>query len=335
MIKILSPVTSFEGAVAAISAGANELYCGVKIEGVTYLGLSTRPTQCSLSSYNELERITKYAHDHNVEVFVTSELPFMAEGIEKEIKNTICSCVEKGVDAIIASDIGIALLIKDMGLKVPIHASTYMASMNYEAVSFLRRLDVKRVVLERHLAIDEIREIVKHHEGFEIEIFVHGPGCSNINVNCYGCTDYVDYKVRGPPSFAFTLCRLPYDIYKMYDNGQMKVGSEQILDAFFFCSLCRLPELVQTGVTGLKIVGRGAPTAYVEATTRMYRELLDLVEQNQIEAFNKKLEEIKSREHNPGLPPNTCKQKRCYYQPFFHAPYKISPSPKNSGADHK
>ncbi len=226
MVKILSPVTSLEGAVAAISAGADELYCGVKIEGVEYVGLSTRPTQCSLSSYSELGKIVSYAHGRGIKVFVTTELPFISAGIEKEIKNYICCCVEKGVDAIIASDIGIALLIKKMGLDVPVYASTYMASMNYEAVKFLKKLEFKRIVLERHLAIDEIREIVQSNKDVAIEIFVHGPGCSNINVNCYGCTEHVDSKIHGPSTFAFTLCRLPYDMYKIYDDRQMKIGCE-------------------------------------------------------------------------------------------------------------
>lgn len=336
MAKLLAPVTNFEGVVGAVRAGADEIYCGVKIAGVEYVGLSTRPSTCSLSTYDELGKIVRYAHDHGVKALVTTELPFMTKEIEKEIKNSISCCVEKGIDALIASDIGILLLAKDMNIGIPIYASTYLASMNYEAVEFLKKLGAKRVVLERHVAIDEVKEIVERCKDVEIEVFVHGPGCSNINVNCYGCTEYVDLNVHGPPTFAFTLCRLPYDIYKIREDAPMKVGSEQILDAFSFCSLCHLPALVQTGVNNFKIVGRGAPAKFVEETTRIYRELLDLIENNQLDLFQKKLESFKSQKYSASLPPNSCVQKRCYYMPFFHAPYKIPISPSSGkGAEQK
>ncbi len=327
MAKLLAPVTSFEGVVGAVRAGADEVYCGVKIPGVEYVGLSTRPSNCSLSSYDELGKIVRYAHDHGVKAFVTTELPYMTKEIEKEIKNSISYCVEKGIDALIASDIGILLLAKEMNIGIPIYASTYLASMNYESVDFLKKLGAKRVVLERHVAIDEIREIVKRCKDVEVEVFIHGPGCSNINVNCYGCTQYVDLSVRGPPTFAFTLCRLPYDIYKIHEDTQMKVGCENILDAFSFCSLCQLPALVRTGVNNFKIVGRGAPAKFVEETTRIYHELLNLIETDQLDLFQKKLESIRSQKYSVSLPPNSCVQKRCYYMPFFHAPYKIPVSP--------
>lgn len=325
--KLLSPINSFESAVSVISAGVDEIYCGVRIPGIKYLGISNRPSWCSLSNDRELEKVVNYAHIHGVDTIVTTEFPFMARVIEKNIRGHIRSCIDKGVDAIIASDIGVLLLIKEMDLDIPIYASTYLASMNYEAVDFLRKLDVKRVILERHLTINEIQDIVQKSEDIEIEIFVHGSGCSNINANCYGCTMLIPASYlrarsgegKHPSPAGLTLCTIPYDIYEIGDE-KLKIANVPILDAFTFCSLCQLPELLQTGVTGFKIVGRCMPKEFQERTTRMYRKLIDLIESCDMESFKRELNKIiRGDIIQEGL----CKEKRCYYTDFLHVPYKI------------
>jgi putative protease len=175
--RLLSPISSYESAVGVISAGVDEIYCGVRIPGIKYLGISNQPSWCSLSNDRELEKVVNYAHVHGVDTIVTTEFPFMARVIEKDIRRHIRSCVDKGADAIIASDVGVLLLIKEMDIDIPVYASTYLASMNYEAVDFLRKLDVKRVILERHLTINEIQDIVHKSKDVEIVIFIHGSGC--------------------------------------------------------------------------------------------------------------------------------------------------------------
>lgn len=325
--KLLSPVSSYESAVSVIDAGVDEIYCGVKIPGIKYLAISNRPSWCSLSNDRELEKVVNYAHVHGVDTIVTTEFPFMARVIEKNIRGHIRSCVDKGVDAIIASDIGVLLLIKEMDIDIPVYASTYLASMNYEAVDFLRKLDVKRVILERHLTINEIQDIAHKSKGVEIEIFIHGSGCSNINANCYGCTmlipaSYLRARSREskqPSPAGLTLCTIPYDIYEMGDEKQ-KIASGPVLDAFTFCSLCQLPELLQTGVTGFKIVGRCMPKEFQERTARVYRRLIDLIESCDMESFKRELNEIiRGDIIQEGL----CKEKRCYYTDFLHVPNEI------------
>jgi putative protease len=330
MVKILSPVTSFDATIGVIEAGADEIYCGVKIPGTNYPGLSLRTYRSSLQSYDELGAVVDYAHEHGVETIVTMEFPFLADFLEDRIRKHAMSCVEKGVDALIAGDIGIVLTLLDMGLGIPIYASTYLASMNYEAVDFLRKLGVKRVILERQLSLEEIGEIVTRSKGgVEIEVFVHGPGCSNINVNCYGCSGSIvkpvkaDYKGLVTPT-----CRVTYEVYRLRGSKRKRLGSLPILDAYTFCSLCQLPELIKTGLTGIKIVGRDGPPFYQVLTTKIYRELVDLLESGKIDLFQKRLNSIKNQSDLSFWAlhvtiPEACRQGRCYYSPFFHTPYKI------------
>ena len=344
-VRILSPVNSFEGAVKVIDAGADEIYCGVRYPDVKYHGLSTRTAKCSLDSYDELGKVVQYAHDRGVKVLVTLEFPFMSELLEKNVDKHAKLCAEKDIDAFILGDIGLILKVKQMGLDVPFHASTYLSSMNYEAVDFLRKLGAERVILERQVSIEEITQIVKSSCGVEIEVFVHGSGCSNINVSCYGCYtpeslirsipnklstgDFESYQNYGftTPLNKFKMitapfCRLTYEVE---DGTAGSKAYAPILDAYSFCSLCKLPALVKTGVAGFKIVDRCQSKEYQEICTRAYRELTTLLEQGQTELFNKRLVSI-IRDSKALLFPNfpeACEQKRCYYSPFFHSPYRV------------
>lgn len=325
MVKILAPVSSLEAATEVVAAGADEIYCGVIVPRLRYMGLSVRIPWCSLSSYKELGEVVQYAHKHGVKTIVTTEFPFMAEVIEKKVRKHILSCVERDIDALIATDIGSILMIKEMDLRIPIYASTYLASMNYQAVDFLKNLGIERIILEsRHLMIDEIKEIVIRSKDVELEAFIHGGGCSNINVNCYGCTSvgrvnrakFDSYLHGGNVS---TICRATYDVSELGSAGWRKIGSVPILDAYSVCSFCQLPELLGTGLTGLKIVGRCMPPFYQKESTRIYHELVELIEQNQMETY---LERLESFRKSNILPSDACDQKRCYYSPLFHAPYK-------------
>jgi putative protease len=348
MPKILSPVTSFRGAVEVVSAGADEIYCGVRIPGA--LEILNRPDICYVQTYDELARIADHARSRGVETIVTLGLPFIAEFVAPEMREHTSACVRAGVDALIVGDIGLIRMIRDdMGLDIPIYASTLLGAMNYEAADFIRKLGVQRVVLERHVGIEEIGEVVRRNRDVEIEVFMHGGGCSNINANCRleyaqasaDATRKARRGVRGDTN----PCRWSFDVYEL-GNGERRITTTPvpILDAYTFCSLCALPELIKTGVAGLKIVGRCRPIAYQVKATQMYRNLLDLMARGQRRAFNRVQRKrffgmVESFQEEPTQPAFRnrdgsfrtlrdmwCSEERCYYSPFFHAPYKASES---------
>jgi collagenase-like PrtC family protease len=204
--------------------------------------------------------------------------------------------------------------------------------MNCEAVDFLRKLGFSRVILDRHLTIDEISEIAQRSKEVEIEVFIHGGGCSNLNGSCYL------YHFRFPAmnrahqihhGLVKTPCTLPFDIYDL-NNEQKRLGSIPVMDAYETCSICKLPELAKSGVTGFKIEGRGDNVWYQESETKVYRELIDLLASNQTELFKKKLHALLEDSRNFDLHPNLpslkeyyCEQRRCYYSSLVHVPYKL------------
>jgi len=283
--KLLSPINSFEGAVSVIRAGADEIYCGVampeKLRHFTlYRGPGASPAQ--LPTYDELGKIVDYAHRYNVKVMLTVNEPFMSEAFDKAMRSHIRSCLDEGVDALIVGDFGVLSIIRNLGVDVPLIASTYFVSMNCEAVDFLGKLGFSRVILERHLTLQEISEIVNHSD-VPIEVFCHAGGCSNFNANCYfyhyGIFSKLlgsELKVSKHVRSIISPCTLFYDVYDVNDRDN-KLCNIPILDAFTFCSLCHLQTLVRIGVAGLKIVGRFKRVQEQEAYTLIYRELLDMI----------------------------------------------------------
>ena len=327
--RLLSPIRSFDGAVRVIQAGADEVYCGVVIPGFEKFSLH-RGSICEIPTYSDLGRVVKYAHDRGVDVIVTVNRPFMADVMERGVRDHIRSCINEGVDELIIGDVGVLSLVKEMGVDVPLYASTFMASMNKEAVDFLRKLGFSRVILERQLSIPEITVIAQHSK-VEVEVFVHGSGCSNINVSCY-LYHFMYPEMAQAISTIDGLalrCALPFEVYDVDDRETM-LTNMPILDAYRYCSLCRLPDLIKTGVTGFKIVGRCVNEEYQESTTKVYRELIDMIDRGEIKAFQKRLEWLRKNflplQHDLpllNLQELCCEQERCYYSPLFHAPYKI------------
>jgi len=123
------------------------------------------------------------------------------------------------------------------------------------------------------------------------------------------------------------MCGVKYRVFELDGDKRTEKGFWPILDAYTFCALCILPQLVKTGVTGLKIVGREYTPVYQEAVTRMYRELLDLAEKGVLESFQTRLAAILRSAKDVAFAPHlfACEKKRCYYSPLFHTPYKLPP----------
>ncbi|UCH02575.1 MAG: U32 family peptidase [Candidatus Bathyarchaeota archaeon] len=331
--KLMAPINSFRGGVKVVDAGADEVYCAVQIPEIKNFILY-RGQSSEVSNYDELGKIVTYAHSHGVKVPLVVNWPYMIDRIEKPIKKHLNQCVAKDVDALIIGDFGVLSIAKDMNLDIPLYASTYMISMNSATVSFLENLGFTRVILERQLRLSEISNIVRH-SNIEIEVLIHGGGCSNINGSCHLYHYHYYYNIEKlrramKKSLAGTPCTLKFDLYNLRAANE-KYENVPVMDAFEYCCVCKLPELIKTSVNSLKIEGRTTTVWYQVATTRVYRELLDLLSKRRMKEFNKKIHEIK--QGSPFFFPTPknywsqeellCSHRRCYFGSFTHAPYKL------------
>ncbi len=323
---MLSPITSFQAAAGAIDAGADEIYCDVYPPNLKDF-MIYRGASCAVPSYDELGKITKYAHERERKVLFIMNVPFLVETMRGEITKHIRAALEEDVDALIVGDLGTLATIREISESIPVVASTYTMSINYESVEFLRKQGFSRVVLERHLQVDELKEIVRRSK-VEVEVFIHGIGCSNINGSCYFLHYSFPEIVKAWRSTA-TLqapCTFQYDLYDAA-SGNLTAENISVQDALTACSICKLSELIDTGVAGLKIADRSLSAEYQINTTKMYRELIDLVCEGRIGEYRERVEWLKDNFFPLPREPLTlremfCEQSRCYYSPLFNAPYK-------------
>ena len=325
--KIKSPINSYEGGVKVVDAGADEIYCGVQIPDIKNFVLYRGPSS-ELPNYDHLGQVVKYAHDHDAKVDLVINQPYLVTKIEKNVRKHILNCVDQGVDSLIIGDFGVLSIVKKLNIEIPLIASTYLASMNSGAVDFLGEQGFSRAVLERHVTVEEISQIVKSST-IGIEILMHGGGCSNINASCYLYHHQFPELLNAQrESNTSTPCSLPFHLQN-FNDPQEVYENVNVMDAFEYCAICKLPELIATGVDSLKIEGRTGSVWYQQATTKIYRELLDLVAAEKMDDYTNRLEELKNGVYFLPVPSDFyklkdiwCWQNRCYYSPLIQAPYK-------------
>jgi U32 family peptidase len=259
--EIMSPVGYWPQLHAAIEAGADAVYFGLKhFTARAKAGFSLA----------ELPEVMRTLHTRGVRGFVTfNTLVFEHELLEAA--RTLAAIVDAGADALIVQDYGIVRLAREIAPDVEIHASTQTSITNAEGVQLAKSFGVQRVNLARELSLDEVRTIVQT-AGCEVEIFVHGALCVAYSGQCFSSEAWGGRSAnRGQCAQA---CRLPYEM--LVDGRLQPLGDARYLlspgDLF---ALEQIPEILQIGVAALKIEGRYKDANYVALTTRAYRKAVD------------------------------------------------------------
>lgn len=138
--------------------------------------------------------------------------------------------VAMGPDALIMSDPGLIMLVREHFPQMDIHLSVQANAVNWATVKFWRQMGLTRVILSRELSIDEIAEIRQQVPDMEIEIFVHGALCMAYSGRCL-LSGYINK--RDPNQGTCTnACRWEYQVEegKVDDVGNIvsaKVDSSQ------------------------------------------------------------------------------------------------------------
>ena len=253
-VEILSPVGNFESLKCAVNNGADAVYLGVS-------DFNARNNLVNFSM-DELKETVNFAHLFGVKVYLTLNILFKDDELENVLM-VVSKALDAKVDAFIVQDIGLVYLLRTIYPNIVLHASTQMGVENLEGVRFLKRLGFSRVVLARETPLSEIKRI-KDNEDIEIEYFVQGALCVAYSGNCYLCSLLADSS--GNRGKCKQFCRLPYAL------TSSKVKKEgYLLSAKDFCLLPNLKELVNAGVTSLKIEGRARRPGYVGEATYIYK----------------------------------------------------------------
>ena len=262
MIDLLSPVGSFECLKAAVQNGANSVYFGANL-------FSAR-AYASNFDLEDLEKAIIYAKTRGVKTNLTLNT-LVTDTEFNDAFELAKKAYEFGIDAIIVQDLGLAKQLIKSFPDLDIHASTQMTAHNLQGVLELQELGFKRVVLSRELSLQEIEYICKN-SNVEIECFVHGALCVSYSGQCL-FSSMVGGR-SGNRGKCAQPCRLPY---KLIENDT-EIDKGHLLSTRDLCGLDFIPDLINTGVTCLKIEGRMKSSEYVATVTRIYRKYIDLAE---------------------------------------------------------
>lgn len=276
MAELLSPAGDYECLEAAVDYGCDAVYLG----GQSF-GMRAGPKNFDEEA---LEKAVKYAHERNVKVYLTCNI--VPTNDEAEVFPEFIQKAQKaGVDAVIVADIGVMAMVKKYAPGLDIHMSTQVGIMNYETANELYRLGAKRIVLAREVSLEEIKRIRKNiPEDMEIEAFVHGAMCVSFSGRCLLSKYLVDRDAnRGACAQP---CRWRYFITEEKRIGQNYEIFEDnrgtyILNAKDLCMIEHIKELLDAGVTSLKIEGRAKSSYYVATVTNAYRCALDCAYKNE------------------------------------------------------
>lgn len=273
-LKIKAPINSYKSALMQINAGAGELYGGFLSNKISSLSFSGRGNSSyngvrTHMGYEEFKDVVKLAHSRGVKVELTANVPMIGDDpnggttFQNNYLDYVNLAIEAGVDGVIVGDLGnIIFLINNNKIKIPITASTFLATMNVGQAKMLEDIGVKKVVLPHHLRLDEIRNI-KNNTNLGIEIFGHF-GCSFIESTC-SMYHYANEKINiGIP------CRAKFRL----KNGQLS----NILDAGEDCSICALPKLIKLDISSIKIIGRELDYNFTSAITYVYHTAISKLE---------------------------------------------------------
>jgi len=336
-MKITAPINNIKEASPVIEAGADEIYCGV-IDDRWYSKFTNIASpnrrewkSANLKSFKELKEIVKIAASKEVPVYFTlnalytdKQYPFIYEYIDEAV-----SC---GVKAIIVADLGLIYELNKGKSGIAIHLSTGGTVFNSQTLKFYKDLLVSRIILPRHLMLDEIEVLAKDGAGLELEVFMLNSGCKNIDGFCtfqhgireYGFSlwnilkklNFDRYLLRIikniPPEIVSNLglskigvdsaCLLDYkvSVMKGLDNQEAKIIRENISSAFNLitgvdtCGVCDMYRLKKIGITSIKVIGRNYSMKKKINDVTFLKRALSLLDSNQLneEGFKRSVKSL-------------------------------------------
>lgn len=264
--EVLAPAGSLETLRTAIDFGADAVYCGGKSFGM-------RAAAKNLT-LDELAQGLAYAHERDARLFVTCNILPASDEVAA-MNDYMGQLGEIGVDALIVSDIGVLMAARKVAPNTEIHISTQAGVTNYQAANALHQLGASRVVLARELSLDAIREVRANvPDELEIEAFVHGSMCMAFSGRCL-ISQHTTGRDANHGDCAQS-CRWKYHVVEEKRPNQFIPVEITDQGTFLFNSqdmnlLSHLHEVIDAGVTSLKIEGRAKGGYYVATMANAYK----------------------------------------------------------------
>jgi len=291
---LVCPAGSLRALKVAVDAGANAVYMGLKdaTNARNFAGLNFELAQAR-------EGIA-YAHARGAQVLMA--LNTFADAREPaRWRRAVDVAAELGADALICADTSVLAYARDHQPQLRLHLSVQASATTYEAIEFYReRYGIQRAVLPRVLTLSQVGHVCRH-TGAEIEVFGFGSLCVMVEGRCA----LSSYATGQSPNTA-GVCSPPSAVrWEEGSDGVRARLNDVLIDRYApdeprgYPTLCKgrfhvegvrdyaleeptslntlavLPQLMEFGISAIKIEGRQRSPAYVEQVTRVWRAAID------------------------------------------------------------
>ena len=298
--EINSPAGNFEKLKFAVKYGADAVYLSGKSFGLRkHAGNFTE---------DELRQASIFCHSRNVKFYVTINI-FARNSDFEELGAYLELLSDIGVDAVIVSDPGVFMFVRDYSPHIPIFISTQANTMNLYAAEFWKKHGASRIILAREININEISEIKKKVD-ISLEVFIHGAVCISYSGRCFLSKNMIGRDAN--EGECAHPCRWKY--YLMEETRKGEYFPVEFFEdgAYIFNSkdlncLELIGEFIDAGVDCFKIEGRMKSVYYTAATTAVYKNAVKIYSENpdkyheKLCFFKQELLKISNRKYHTGF----------------------------------
>lgn len=205
--ELLCPAGTFKNMQYAFAYGADAVYAG-------QARYSLRVRNNDFDEDN-LRRGIEYAHSLGKKFYVVVNIQAHNAKLKTFIED-IRPVIEMKPDALIMSDAGMIMMVRENFPEMEIHLSVQANAVNWATVKFWKQMGVSRVIVSRELSLKEIKQIIDEVPGMEIEVFVHGALCMAYSGRCL-LSGYIN-KRDANQGTCTNACRWSYNTYKAEEN---------------------------------------------------------------------------------------------------------------------
>ncbi len=296
--ELLSPAGTLKNMRYAFAYGADAIYAGMP-------RYSLRVRNNDFLHENLLVGISE-AHAQGKRFYLACNL--LPHGAKlKTFMADMAPVIAMGPDALIMSDPGLILLVRERWPEIPIHLSVQANTVNAAAVRFWQQIGLTRVILSRELSLDEVEEIRQSSPDMELEVFIHGALCIAYSGRCLlsgyfnhrdanqgSCTNACRWEYRlGQDDTSASTSRpaqsgqlrhpLAEETYLLEEGKRagefMPVFEDEmgtyIMNSKDLRAVEHVHQLVRMGIDCFKIEGRTKSHYYTARTTQVYRQAID------------------------------------------------------------